>query len=84
VWAQLAFFAGCAIKTEDSFYTFTGNYFCLDQFALVVGRVNLLGWPLLAIIGFGGGFLCGSSLWISRVKVGTVGGNPIVRSAIAS
>ena len=85
VWAQLAFFAGCAIKTEDSFYAFTGSYFCLDQFALVVGRVNLLGWPLLAIIGFGGGFLCGSSLlWISRVKVGAVGGNPIVRSAIAS
>jgi Dolichyl-phosphate-mannose-protein mannosyltransferase len=55
LWAELAFFAGCATKTEESFYAFTGRYFCLDQASTVIARMDLLGWPLLAAISFGTG-----------------------------
>ncbi len=58
LWAQAALFASCAVKTDDSFYAFTGQYVCLDQFPAVVDRVSVLGWPVLAVVGFGGGFIC--------------------------
>jgi hypothetical protein len=58
LWAQVALFASCAVKTDDSFYAFTGRYLCLDQFPTVVERLSVLGWPVLAVVGFGGGFIC--------------------------
>jgi hypothetical protein len=74
VWAQLALFAGCAIKTDDSFYAFAGNYICLDQFSSVLGRVQVLGWSALAVIGYGGGLFCIVLLiWILRARFGTAG-----------
>jgi hypothetical protein len=58
LWAQVALFAGCATKTDDSFYAFTGHYICLDQFSAVVERLSVLGSPVLAVAGFGGGLIC--------------------------
>jgi hypothetical protein len=58
LWAQLAFFGGCAVKTEDSFYAFPDHAFCLDHFSSVIARVGVLGWPLLAAVAFGAGFVC--------------------------
>ena len=58
LWAQVALFTSCAVKTDDSFYAFTGHYLCLDQFPTVVERLSVLGWPVLAVVGFGGGFIC--------------------------
>ncbi len=69
LWAQVALFAGCAIKTEDSFYAFPGSSLCLDRFATVMAHLSLLGWPVLAAIGFGGGIICALVLMmVSRSK----------------
>jgi hypothetical protein len=58
LWAQLALYTGCASKTEDSFYAFQGNFFCLDQTAEILDRIGLLAWPSLAAIGFCAGSIC--------------------------
>jgi hypothetical protein len=58
LWAQVALFTGCAIKTDDSFYAFTGDFFCLDQAPVLLNRLSVLGWPILATVGFGGGLIC--------------------------
>jgi hypothetical protein len=58
VWAQVALYTGCAAKTEDSFYAFQGNFFCLDRTPEIFDRIGLLAWPSLAAIGFGAGSIC--------------------------
>ena len=58
LWAQVALYTGCAIKTDDSFYAFPGHFFCLNQVPILVDRLSVLGWPVLAAVGFGGGLIC--------------------------
>jgi hypothetical protein len=58
LWSQLALFTGCATKGEDKSYTFSGHIFCLDQIPILVDRLSVLGWPVLAAVGFGGGLIC--------------------------
>jgi hypothetical protein len=58
LWAQVALYTGCAIKTDDSFYAFPGHFFCLDQVPVLLDRLSVLGWPVLAAVGFGGGLIC--------------------------
>jgi hypothetical protein len=58
LWAQVTLFTGCAVKTDDSFYAFTGHFFCLDQVPVLLERLSVLGWPVLAAVGFGGGLIC--------------------------
>jgi Dolichyl-phosphate-mannose-protein mannosyltransferase len=58
LWAQFALFTGCATKSDDKYYVFSGHYFCLDQTPLLMDRLAVLGWPVLAAVGFGGGLFC--------------------------
>jgi hypothetical protein len=58
VWAQFALFTGCATKGNDTHYAFPDHAFCLDQFPVLVNRLSVLGFPVLAAIGFGGGIFC--------------------------
>lgn len=51
IWLQLALFSGCAVKGDDKHYLFQSNYLCLDNAAMVVDGISLLGYPVLA--GFG-------------------------------
>jgi hypothetical protein len=62
LWAQFSLFTGCAIKDDDKYYAFSGHYFCLDQADLLTARLAVLGWPMLAVAGFGAGLLC--ALWL--------------------
>jgi hypothetical protein len=57
-WSQMALFAGCAIKNEEKLYHFSGPWFCLDRVSDVIGRLGVLGWPLIAALSFACGFLC--------------------------
>ncbi len=56
VWSQFALYTGCAVKADDKIYHFSTQYFCLDQYSLLISRLGVIGWPLLTLIGFGSGF----------------------------
>ncbi len=58
LWSQLALFMGCATKSDEKLYAFSGHALCLDQAPLLFDRLSVLGWPILAAVGFGGGFIC--------------------------
>ena len=58
LWAQTALFTGCATKGDDKYYAFTGHAFCFDQAPVILDRLSVLGWPVLAAVGFGGGLVC--------------------------
>lgn len=58
LWAQIALFTGCAVKADDKYYSFSGGAFCLDRASLLFDRLGIIGWPVLACVGFGGGLLC--------------------------
>jgi hypothetical protein len=58
VWAQIALFTGCAVKDDDKYYSFPGHMFCLDRASTLFDRLAIIGWPVLACVGFGGGLLC--------------------------
>ncbi len=58
VWAQIALFTGCAVKDDDKYYSFPGRMFCLDQASTLFDRLTIVGWPVLACVGFAGGVLC--------------------------
>ena len=58
LWAQFALFTGCATKGADTRYAFPSSAFCLDQTALLIDRIAVLGWPVLAVAGFGGASIC--------------------------
>ena len=63
VWAEFSLFTGCATKADDKSYAFPGHALCLDQLPIMAERLSVLGWPLLAIAGFGGGLICTLLLW---------------------
>jgi hypothetical protein len=71
VWSQFALFTGCALKDADKYYSFPGHSFCLDQTFTLFSRLAVIGWPVLASIGFGGGLFCAAWLALAmpqRVK----------------
>jgi Predicted membrane protein (DUF2142) len=73
IWAQIALFTGCAIKDGSKTYAFSSHLFCLDQSATVLDRLAIIGWPILAGIGFGGGLACAAWLVLQRwLEVPTV------------
>jgi hypothetical protein len=57
LWAQMALFAGCAVKGSDKLYEFPDRLFCLDRMPQVIDRLQALGWPLAALACGGAGFL---------------------------
>ncbi|WP_458027999.1 DUF2142 domain-containing protein [Methylomonas sp. MgM2] len=70
LWCQLALFTGCATKSDAKFYVFPGNLFCLDQIPILIDRLFVLGWPVLAVVGFGCGMFCALLLWTAWRKSG--------------
>jgi hypothetical protein len=58
LWSQFALFTGCATKDDDKYYAFSGHAFCLDQAPILMDHLSILGWPVLAVVGFGGGIIC--------------------------
>ena len=58
IWSQAALFSGCAIKDDSKYYQFSGDWFCLDQTASVADHLSVFGWPHVALLGIGAGFLC--------------------------
>ena len=64
LWSQFALFTGCARKSDDKLYEFTGSMFCLDQAPELVARLGVIAWPTLAAVCFAGGVL--SALWLTR------------------
>jgi hypothetical protein len=57
LWCQMALFAGCAIKSDQKYYQFTGHWFCLDRAASVTNNLSVIAWPSLAFACIGAGFL---------------------------
>jgi hypothetical protein len=68
IWFQSALFAACAVKGDDKYFDFLGNYFCLDQISHIVARLHIITEPFLAVIFFGLGFTLFVLLIISSVK----------------
>ncbi len=64
LWSQFALFTGCATKSDDKLYAFSGSMFCLDQASTLVARLDVIAWPVLGGIGFAGGALC--AIWLAR------------------
>lgn len=62
LWAQLALFAGCATKGDNKLYVFSGRFFCIDQTSLVMDRIAVLGYPVLAVSAITAGFV--GFLWL--------------------
>lgn len=65
-WMQMVMFAGVAIKGDNKYYQFQDHAAGLMRAADVLTRLEVLGWPLLAAICFGGGLLC---LIVSLVRI---------------
>lgn len=57
LWSQFALYTGCAAKGDDKIYRFSGSLFCLDQTPLLIERLGIIGWPVLALCGFVCGLL---------------------------
>ena len=73
VWSQIALFTGCAIKDDSKTYAFPSRLFCFDQSRTVFDHLAIIGWPILAGIGFGGGLVCAAWLVLRRrLEVPTV------------
>lgn len=68
LWSQFALFTGCATKGDDKYYAFSGHTFCLDQAPILMDHLSVLGWPVLAIVGFGGGLICALLLVVAWKK----------------
>ncbi len=68
-WAQFSLFTGCATKPDDEYYAFSTPAFCLDQATTLVDRMGVIGWPVLAAVGFGGGVLCALALALQTTGV---------------
>jgi len=73
LWAQIALFTGCAVKGDDKYYSFPGSAFCLDQAITIYDRMAIIGWPVLAIVGFGGGLFCAGCLVLRRERKAVFG-----------
>ena len=58
IWSQAAMFSGCAIKDDSKHYQFSGDWFCLDRIGLFADHLSVFGWPHIALLGIGAGFLC--------------------------
>ena len=58
LWSQFALFTGCATKTDAARYAFPSDAFCLDQAPTLIDRLSVLGYPVVAAVGFGGGLAC--------------------------
>lgn len=58
LWSQMALFAGCAVKNDDKLYQFPSDWLCLDRVSEVTTHLTVFGWPLLAVLSIGSGFLC--------------------------
>jgi hypothetical protein len=71
LWAQFALFTGCATKGEDTYYVFPTHAYCLDRVSLLTNRLDVLGWPVLAVIGFGGVLVCAGKLSKRAFACGT-------------
>lgn len=69
-WSQFALFSGCAVRSAKGHYAFPAGAFCLDRFAELVARMEVLGWPWPAALAFAGGLLCGLCLLLmDRARV---------------
>jgi hypothetical protein len=58
IWSQIALVTGCAIKSEEGYYQFSGYLFCLDRLPTVFDRLSVVAWPVPAFICLGAGFVC--------------------------
>jgi hypothetical protein len=58
IWSQIALVTGCAIKSEEKYYQFSGHLFCLDHLPTVFDRLSVVAWPVPAFICIGAGFIC--------------------------
>lgn len=72
VWAQLALFSGCAIKGDDKQYEFQSGLLCFDHFPQMIDHLDLLGYPLAALVGVGGWLVCSVLLVISLRKYSVI------------
>ena len=51
-WSQFSLFSGCAIKNVDKSYKFNSDYFCFDNFSILLENLNLISFPMLFIYCF--------------------------------
>jgi len=58
LWSQTALFAGCAIKSSEKYYEFSGSWLCLDQIGEIKARLSVIGWPLTGFLAIIAGLLC--------------------------
>lgn len=65
-WMQMVMFAGLAVKGDNKYYQFQDHTVCLMRAAEVIKRLDVISWPLLALVCFGGGLLC---LIVSLVRI---------------
>ncbi len=68
LWSQFTLFTGCAVKGDDKYFKFSAPAFCLDQAQVMLDRLAVLGWPVLAFVGFCGGLSCALLLFIQMRK----------------
>ncbi len=50
LWGQIAVYAGCAGKGVDLTHIYPNSYLCLDQAALILDRLSVMGWPQLSLV----------------------------------
>jgi hypothetical protein len=62
-WAQFALFTGCATKGDDKLYVFSGRALCIGDAPLLIDRMDVIGWPGLIAVGWGGALICVLWLW---------------------
>jgi hypothetical protein len=68
LWSHFAFFTGCAAKGSDGYFIYSGHAFCLDESPVLINRLAVLGWPVVAAIAFFGGMICAVLLFIQILR----------------
>ena len=76
VWSQFALFTGCAVKGDNKYFVYSGHAFCLDETPVLINRLAVLGWPVVAAIAFCGGLACAAFLVVQILRTKPIENSP--------
>ena len=57
IWFHIALFGGCAAKSDAKNFVFNGHLICIDQFSIIMQRLEIISNPYMALISFFIGFI---------------------------
>ena len=67
LWANIALFAGLAIKADDKHFSFTCDMFCLNKSSEILSNLSMISFPYIGLISLVIGFIILAHLTINML-----------------